>query len=204
MASINLFLQHYHSGTPVGKKLQFSLEELMLEVSTNRCPLVEPFAPLGPGCVHSWVKCLWERIDFYKLEVLIDFPTIPLPRHGDQLLRDLFVSLGFTGADLHSLHRVRIHVCALFLSDLVTANGRQIEEMFLSPQPQNTYSSQSSYRWREERPSTNDWTIWVNMLQRLTWAGHYLRQPLGKWVAPSHRIWQSGSIFRKQIHWSTG
>ena len=47
ISRLNLFLQHYSCPSTLGQKLNISLECLQLEIGSDGCPLLEPFALLG-------------------------------------------------------------------------------------------------------------------------------------------------------------
>ena len=91
-------------------------------------------------------------------------------------------------SDLQSLNRCRIVWHLLFLSDLVAANGRQIESKFLSA-PTELHPVQSELSFAEERPTPADWAVWAAFWGRFTFDGMYLESPLGDWVEPTHRRW---------------
>lgn len=57
----------------------------------------------------------------------MDYPVQPLPRENDMLLVDMFIRSGYTGDELISLNRCRLARQMLFLSDMATANGREID-----------------------------------------------------------------------------
>ena len=186
---INLFVQHYRTPSTLGRKLTISLEALQLEVGTNVCPLNTPFHPLGPLATPCWCKSLWEGLDHFGFTLDMDAEEIPLPRANDRLLSALFVEREREGGVLRGLQRCRICWNALFLSDLTSANGRQIERRFLSP-PSTDDRHLSSLRFGQERPTTADWAAWAEFWGRFTEQGLYLVTPLGDWVAPTHRSWE--------------
>jgi len=120
--------------------------------------------------------------------VEVDYPEMPLPRQGDELLIDIFQRARISESTLRSLNRCRIVWHLLFLSDMVAANGRQIELKFLSP-PTDLAPVESELSFAEERPTPEDWAEWAAFWGRFTFPGLYLESPLGKWVEPTHRKW---------------
>jgi hypothetical protein len=70
---VNLFLQHWGSATPIGQTLRCSLELLQLETGLDRCPLLTPFDILGPLCTKSWLRCFWECIWYYGVQLHLDY-----------------------------------------------------------------------------------------------------------------------------------
>ena len=85
-------MQHYKSPSPVGTSLMASIEHVQLEAGFNDCPLNRPFEPLGPHTTRCWVRSLWESLNYCGVKMTMDYPTIPLPRTGDKLLSDFFVT----------------------------------------------------------------------------------------------------------------
>jgi hypothetical protein len=78
---------------------------------------------------------------------------------------------------------------SIFLSDLVSANGK-----FLDPtrglQGVN-YSQSSTYSFPQEHPSDGDWEVWNHF-----WAQYFMTADctlpvaLGKWMHKSHHRWE--------------
>ena len=132
IACINLFIQHYNTPSTLGKKLTISLEALQLEVGSDRCPLLIPYCPLGLLATLCWCRSFWESLDYYKFKLELDYDVLQLPREGDVLLIDIFLRANTGQEVLLSLQRCMIKWKAMFLSDLIASNGRQIERRFLS------------------------------------------------------------------------
>ena len=61
-ATINSFLQHYGTETPLGITLHAALVEyLQVEIGVRGCPLTYDFGIWGELATDSWVKSLWEK-----------------------------------------------------------------------------------------------------------------------------------------------
>jgi hypothetical protein len=124
----NLFLQHWDNPAPLGKCLRASMEYLQLEVGCRGCPLNERFDPIGKYCTHSWVRSFWECISWFGIDVEVDYPILPYPRENDLTLLEIWLSHGIKDDRLRSLMRCRLFLCAIFLSDIATANGRRLDQ----------------------------------------------------------------------------
>lgn len=109
----------------------------------------------------------------------MDYEEMPIPREGDELLTDIFIRVNPPTDVLVSLQRCRVKWESLFLSDLVTAHGRQIERRFLLP-PTSNQGRLSTLNFAEERPSYADWERWATFWEQFTLPGLYLHAPLGK------------------------
>ena len=108
----------------------------------------------------------------------MDSKQIPVPRENDVLLSALFVAGDQPQDMLRSLKRCRICWNALFLSDLTSANGQQIERRFLSPLDR-IGGRLSSFKFGQERQSAADWAAWAEIWGRYTLHGLCLVSPLG-------------------------
>ena len=76
----------------------------------------------------------------------------------------------------------------MFFSDVVTADGRQLETWAtdseqLQPQP-------SKYKFPREQPTDEDWEVWLEFWRNNTQEGWVLPVPLGKWKHLTHRVWR--------------
>ena len=76
----------------------------------------------------------------------------------------------------------------LFLSDIVSANGRFVERALLNPARGDV--DRSTYKFPREIPTDNDWTEWAMFWTRFTHHDLCLHTPLGKWTAPTYRKWE--------------
>ncbi len=73
----------------------------------------------------------------------------------------------------------------IFLSDIVTANGRILENFMWDPRgPTPTISR---YHFPHKEPTQVDWNFWLEFWTEHTDEGFVIRTPLGKWKHSSHR-----------------
>ena len=121
---INMFLQHYGVDSVLGGKFRASLEALQLELGCVGCPLRERFEVYGCLATPCWMTSFWERLQHFQFHIHTTYPSLTAPREGDKALTALFVDQGYTGERLCMLNRCRLALRAMFLSDLVCANGR--------------------------------------------------------------------------------
>ena len=100
-----------------------------------------------------------------------------------------FLFLGLPLETRLSLDCCRISHRRFWQSDIVTANGRQIDREYLLPVIDGVEAENSRYIFGREQPTTRDWVEWKIFWAKFTTPGLYLHRPLGRWVAPSHREW---------------
>ena len=130
-----LLLQHYRTNSALSKKLDISIAYLQLQLGVNVCPFDLDYEDWHYMAPLSWVKMLWRTLQVTGFELHLEYDEIPFPRAGDILIMDKLREL--TGNDrdqLKALARVRGSLSAMFLSDLVTTDGKYLEQ-FAVDQP---------------------------------------------------------------------
>jgi hypothetical protein len=156
---INTLLQHYHTSTSTSKKLDASLRNLQLQLGTPYNPLTLPFNKWGHLAPLSWVKMLWQSMDAFNIQLHMKYLGLPIPRERDQVVMELILDGAFSTEDIKSLNRCRGMLQCIFLSDLVTADGKYLESFVFYPGP---YQRRSTYRFPPERPTRGDWEKWCS------------------------------------------
>ena len=182
-------MQHYGTNSSIGTQLTTSLELLQLETGYNDNPLNHPCHPMGPLCTPCWFRSLWEAVDHFKFRIVLDYPTQQEPRENDTLLISLFNAWTNEMQSRRSLNRCRIVWNAIFLSDVATANGRQVEHHMTQP-PTSKPPPRSIFDFQEQRPTATDWEVWKRFWEQYTLQDHTFHKPLGEWVHTTHREWE--------------
>lgn len=80
---INILLQHYGTPSALGHKLSVSFHWLQLHLGCLDSPLLLDYltwSHLSPMC---WIKCLWESLDHYSVDLEMKFSCIPIQCKGD-------------------------------------------------------------------------------------------------------------------------
>ena len=119
-----------------------------------------------------------------------------MPRTNDECIMERCVDDGVRGAELASINRVRKYQESLFLSDIVTADGRKLEQEYLYDWQQSAEyefgKHRSQFEFGRECPSEADWNTWSLYWSRQCHgcAHHTLPCGLGGWRAASPRIWR--------------
>ena len=189
LARLNLFLQHFRADSMVGTSLMSTLEHLQLEAGFDNCPLNRPFHPLGPFTTRSWIRSLWESLDYCGIELVVDYPIIPHPRVGDKLVVEIFTQEGLQDDTLESLQRCRLAWGFIFLSDMTAANGGSVERRWIKPAPPLERPA-SHFDFPPEAPTNEDWRRWEHFWLSHLGASLALPNPMGAWLHRSHRVWE--------------
>ena len=187
---INIFVQHYGTGTTIALKFRACLETLQLELGCLGNPLTEDYGRYSDLATDSWVKSLWQRLHHFRFSLHIDYDTLPLPRRHDASLVAMFVRGGYSNERLQALNRCRISHKLIFLSDISTACGRFIDPEYILPPSQESVRNRiSSYIFPTCKPSRADWALWREFWGSATGANGLLHIALGGWVHSSHSQW---------------
>ena len=72
-AQINCLLQDYGTNTALGDTMAATMEHLQLEIGVEGCPLDYSFEKYGSLATNTWAKSLLEKIQVYKIEILLDY-----------------------------------------------------------------------------------------------------------------------------------
>jgi hypothetical protein len=114
------------------------------------------------------------------------YPTIPYPRERDQVIMELALDRASSPSEIASINRYQGMLQCIFLSDVVTADGRYLECFVFDPGP---FRRRSSYHFPRESPSQKDWETWFEFWHSYVLTGDKLAVPLGKWINLMHRKW---------------
>ncbi len=118
-------------------KLRASLEALQLELGCRDNPLDKNFSILGALATDVWLKAIWEHIWYYKFRIYLNYPIQPLLRGSDVKIMELLTERGKQGETLKGLNRCRLAHKAIYLSCVLTAEGKHLNPRFFSPPPKN-------------------------------------------------------------------
>ena len=90
----------------------------------------EEWAYLAP---MSWVKMLWRTLQVTGFQVHLKYDESAHPRRGDLVVMEYAMSMGLDKEDLLSMSRVKGKLGVIFLSDMVTAEGKHLTNISLDP-----------------------------------------------------------------------
>jgi hypothetical protein len=171
-----MFFQHYHVSTNLSKKLDASLGYLQLQVGTPQNPFSQDYSRWGELAPLSWVKMLWKSLHYFDITLHMLFPMLAPPREHDQVIMEIIISQNFNFTEITRINRCRVYLQTLFLSDITTADRKYLEHFVFDP-GSNTRRSRCTFP--REKPTRQDWDLWVNFWHRFTTIGEKLKMPLG-------------------------
>jgi hypothetical protein len=186
ISRVNMFFQHYHVSTNLSKKLDASLGYLQLQLGTPHNPFTQDYSKWGCLAPLSWVRMLWKSFHHFDITLYMSFLTIKLPRERDQAIMDIIFAQNLVPTDITKINRCRIHLQAIFCSDITTADGTYLKHFIFDP---GRATARSQCTFPREQPSHHNWDRWINFWHEYSSTGGKLKIPLGGWINPSHRIW---------------
>ena len=142
------------TGSVLSKRLSTALAYLQLQIGTNVCPFDLEYDLWSFAAPLSWVKMLWRTLHSSGFELHLEYHVIPIPRVRDRVLMEFFMEHEKDVNVLKSLSRVRGWLNALFLSDIVTTDGKFIEKFAVE---RGEHIKRSKFEFLEEQPTTDDW-----------------------------------------------
>ena len=77
------------------------------------------------------MKAVWKRVHFYKIDLVLSYNTIPMPRERDCKIVKIIILHEKSVEIQLSLNQVRMKLQAMFLSCITTFGGNQISEEHL-------------------------------------------------------------------------
>ena len=110
-------------------------------------------------------------------ELHLRYDEIPIPRKRDRVIMELAMELKNDKKLLKAIARVRGFLNGIFLSDIVTADGKFIEQF---AQIKSEKLNRSKFIFPCECPSDNDWNVWTSFWKSWTRDNFELPSPLGK------------------------
>jgi hypothetical protein len=111
----------------------------------------------------------------------------PKPSGNDLNIMEYLVSQKFSPKQLIRLNRCRLYLQLLSLSDMVSADGKQIISSVL--EGRQLVDRRSSLEWPEQgNPSRADWTLWASAFQPLH-TKFTLQRPITMFPNSQHQTW---------------
>jgi hypothetical protein len=183
---------HYGCPSTIGEKLKISYNQLVIELGLSEQPFQESFATYKEHVTWSWLVLVWEKCDLYGVkilmnDILMNDISIKLTQERDKWLMWEFVRVGYKGAELRRLNRVRLYQMVIFLSDILGASGCCLDERYLRKRPVG--EKWSTLRFPKEKHSPADFRLWQHALR---WVVPVEGLPvrLGQFLHKGYKVWE--------------
>jgi len=136
----------------------------------------------------TWMKQTWIATREANIHLMINIPDFPLSRQGDIELVRIFLQHGLRQPQLGAIHRCRMFLKVLRLSDICNGTGDKI----ITRNWQNYRPSESEFNWPITiKPSAADWNTWNATITNTFQVDRYLnlQQKLGTFYPHKHTGW---------------
>ncbi len=179
--------------------MQMSMELLVTELGLSLQPLTQLY-PLHHNWVTScWLKAVWEKAHLFDACIRIALLPLQFLREQDRWLMEYFGTLDFNRDELICLSRFKSHQQVLFLSDILDASGKAINQRYMRKrQPDKVWSTLT---FPQEHPPACDLRLWQTALMAVAHQGR-LQDCLGRFIHKGHKIrpWQYNEENAKLFH----
>ena len=199
-------LRHSHRDTPTHDLIHENMELVQFHVGSERTFWDLPYQQYGTLAPRGWIKHTWKALDETSLHLTGPSLALPRRRTRDVFLMDAFIAQGYEGDDLMALQDCRLHLKAVRLSDITTADGWRIEP--------RAWAGKASWQCTAPpwigtyRPTADKVSLWQEAL-RATFmvpdqTSMRLNEDLGPWLQEDdpHWIWwrhySSHSLFEQR------
>ena len=200
IAHVKAILEEASSQSATGKLLRILKEYHALEVGLKMSVYDLPYNKVKECMTDTWMKNTLEFLSNTEITIKSDEPLIADGwTEGDTSIMQDALDAGYSGTALAAINRCRIHMKALFRSDISDMRGLRVtQEAYNVMESINGSTSERSYVWQhQERPSAQDRTMWRKFMHK---AYNITRQyqdwetPCGAWKseATTHSQWTYG------------
>ena len=212
IAHIKIILSKIAKDERIGTLLLSQMEYLGLEIGNMTNIFDLQYAEWKVFATSTWITSTWEFCDKYNIQ--LDGPRgySTLQRINDVLVMEkvLEVKKHFSEVELVLINQCRIYLNVMYLSDMVSGDGKMIEECFI--QGCLPVDRTSQWKWPfQNKPSVHAWTQWRRALA-LIWkvdaSNRSCNPKLGKWRPQKYLNMQwlfsfdisSQLVYRKHKH----
>ena len=180
-------LAHIRMKTTIGTLLRITIEWFQITAGVES-PILESTDPLD--YVHCpWIQALRSFLRITGTTLVIPSSWRPQPqRERDGCIMDKLKDRPYL--NLAYVNAVRLHLQVLYLSDIVSHDGRHIVQVQTQDQWEET-GRRTKLQWPiQPSPGKEAWKEWRGALTLLQDKRGKLREPLGKWHVQLDSEWR--------------
>ena len=148
-------LQHGHSETVTGNLLRTTLEYMALESGMPGDPMKLPIHDITWISEKTWMDTTLRAMDDIGITIETNMTGLKKWTNNDSFLMERASSL-ISGKEIAIFNKVRMHLKAATFSDILTADGRQVDTSMLKGEYESTgpNPSRDAYDWPIVPPPT--------------------------------------------------
>jgi len=111
-----------------GQLLRGKVEAFRLEIGIPFTMDTTNFKTCSAYTTEYWYRHLWKFVANNTIEIIEDFPDVPLLCGGGSYLMMAFIAAGYRGIQLKRLNNMRMAMEVVTVVDFVTLDGRRITQ----------------------------------------------------------------------------
>ena len=187
IAHMKAILAEASSPSATGKLMRILNEYHILEIGLCNTIYDMPFDTIKDCMTNTWMKRTLEFLWENDIEIKSDDTRIKTgwTENDTNLMQDA-IDEGYSGKALAAINRCRMHMKALFRSDISDISGNEVTLEAFNVQTTGRQSTSSKeYNWQiQERPSSADRTMWRRFLKKtynIERTEREWEQPCGQW-----------------------
>ena len=185
IAHLKIMLSKIAKDERIGTLLLAQMEYLGLEIGNMHNIFDLQYSEWSLFATPTWITSTWQFCDKYNIQLNGPRVSSTLQRVNDVLVMEkvLEYKAHFTEKDLILVNQCRQYLQVMYLSDMVSGDGRVIEECFIyGIQPVDRLSQ---WKWPfQNRPSAEAWVQWrlaLSLIWKVDAANRACEPKLGKW-----------------------
>ena len=141
------------------------MDGLALELGVTTVSFNLPYDDCNQCATNTWIKHVWKFCWEHNVTIHMPPPKLIPNRENDINIMERFIQQGYSKSYLASLNRCRIYLKVIWLSDITTVDGKNINKVSYQGKYQPNYKS--AYTWATiQRPKPTEWTAWRMALRQ--------------------------------------
>ena len=185
-------VHHLWAKTITGHLIQQGLEQMRLELGVNTDFFQQDYYAFEPLIMTpSWLQHTWQFNTDYGVTINPSIPKLQQRRVNDRVIMDEILQANIASAsELTAINRCRLYLRVFHLSDITTANGKELRKSLMSGTcDPYTINDCDWPMWGKPPPQC--WTIWRRIIRLVFTNGINLRllRPLKEWINPHSKKW---------------
>ena len=186
---LSTHIQESVNQSSTGSLIRVTAEGLRLEIGIPMTPGTVNWKIVKAYTTPTWYGGLLDFITTHPIEIIEDYPQLPLLRQNDQYLMQGFIDSGYRKSDLKMLNYMRMYLRAVTVADIASTTGLTINHLAWELLQGNDL--REHYDWPRDPPS-------FTITQKNLWKAALTKAFLQPHSTASHRklltplhAWQS-------------
>jgi hypothetical protein len=185
-----VLLEHTEHHSMTGQFLTTSFEQLRLETGTSGFMTDTQYTIMKATVTQTWITDLWAFLNHFSIQLRDDIAQLPPRRKNDKFLMNEFIN---SGNHLKKLNECRMFLNAVTISDIATANGKELALHAWNGTREDR--GPSTYQWPRIQDSLlqEHWKQWQRAIASVFLLHDHSRvldTPLLEWNTGELRQWK--------------